>query len=382
MVGLVLVEAALRIHNPFALRIRGDKIVLPTLTREVVHNNTPGKMEAVTIHSKNSLGLRGAEPPVDLHKHLSVIAVGGSTTEDAFLSDESTWPSILEAKLKPAIPALWVNNAGFAGHSTTAHALMLEDYLAPLKPKVLLYLVGINDLAKDSLMPAGSMVVKYERGLSGAAVEVRPILDQMAPWSEIANLANIVRRRLAAAQAGLQPFRLSRTGIIDAAQTRAGNAEDLVRLRSQLAPARERYRQRLQNLVDRSRAIGALPVLITQPLLWGESRDPDTGLDLSNIAEEIAGSPASSAMLWRLLEDYNDVVRHLGAASQVDVIDLATALPKRSSLYYDKMHFAPEGARMVGAIIAAQLCPIVARERARPGNAWGDAPPSCPAGMP
>jgi hypothetical protein len=37
------------------------------------------------------------------------------------------------------------------------------------------------------------------------------------------------------------------------------------------------YRERLSALVSEAKAFGSLPVLITQPILFGDGRDPRTG---------------------------------------------------------------------------------------------------------
>ena len=41
---------------------------------------------------------------------------------------------------------LWLNNAGLSGNSTFGHYILMQDYLVKLKPKVVIFLVGINDL--------------------------------------------------------------------------------------------------------------------------------------------------------------------------------------------------------------------------------------------
>lgn len=41
---------------------------------------------------------------------------------------------------------MWLTNAGFAGYSTFGHAILVEDVLSQLRPKVVLFLVGANEL--------------------------------------------------------------------------------------------------------------------------------------------------------------------------------------------------------------------------------------------
>ena len=98
--ALLLFEAALRIYNPLQATVKGQKIVLPAGRRYVVDNRTISKLDRTIVHTKNSLGFRGAEPPIEFANHLTLVTVGGSTTECKYLSDGNTWTDLLGRKLK------------------------------------------------------------------------------------------------------------------------------------------------------------------------------------------------------------------------------------------------------------------------------------------
>ena len=80
-----------------------------------------------------------------------------------------------------------------------------------------------------------------------------------------------------------------------------------------------------------------------------------TGVNLRWI-EVDAQERIYGALAWRVLEEYNDIVREVGRAEDVLVVDLARELPKSSRLFYDFVHFADEGAREVARITARALC--------------------------
>ena len=46
---------------------------------------------------------------------------------------------------------MWVNNAGLDGATTYRHLILMEDYVAQLRPKVVLFLIGINDVGAGNL---------------------------------------------------------------------------------------------------------------------------------------------------------------------------------------------------------------------------------------
>jgi hypothetical protein len=79
-------------------------------------------LEARIVHRKNSLGFRGPELPADYAERLSIIAVGGSTTECFYIPDGKTWPDLPADSLGGNFSGLWLDNAGLDGHSTWGHA--------------------------------------------------------------------------------------------------------------------------------------------------------------------------------------------------------------------------------------------------------------------
>ena len=88
--------------------------------------------------------------PPDFARDLTIVTVGGSTTECFDLAEDKTWPHDLGVKLQRDFKHLWLNNAGLSGNSTFGHAILMQDYLVKLKPKVVIFLVGINDLGSGA----------------------------------------------------------------------------------------------------------------------------------------------------------------------------------------------------------------------------------------
>lgn len=355
VISILLMEAALRVHNPFVLRIKGDHIVLQNNYRFIIENGTPGKLEAKIIHSRNSIGLRGEDPPADLASRLSIVTVGGSTTENYYLSDDKTWTAVLGERLAASYPAIWINNAGLAGHSTTAHLLLLDDYLSKLHPDVIVFYFGINDLIKDGLGKGD--IGRLEKSVLRENNNVRPILERLSDFSELANLGANLYRRLQALQAGAAPFSLNLEGRINVENIVEPKPDETEQILSELNGAFDRYRARVVHLMETARKIGAHPVLMTQPLLAGEGSDAIEGFRLDNIEQTLLGRKVSSLAYWRLLERYNDVLRDVAAQMGVPLIDLARDVPKRSDYFIDIMHYSVAGADYIGDRIAVQLCP-------------------------
>jgi hypothetical protein len=149
LVSFALLEVALRIHNPIVQTVKGDKVVLRVNYDEIRRNDhIPGVAREIHIH-QNSLGFRGADPPADFAERLSIITVGGSTTRSATQSDDRTWTDMLGNAVADCFDRTWINNAGFEGHTSFAHIQLIRDYIKKLRLKVVIMLIGANELHAD-----------------------------------------------------------------------------------------------------------------------------------------------------------------------------------------------------------------------------------------
>src|SRR5689334_23246742 len=130
--AFALLEICLRIYNPLPFRVRGDRIILPYRQSYTFHTTGTTKLDPVIHHTKNSLGFRGPEPPRDRKTRLTVLTIGGSTTECLFLSDGKTWTDQFARRLAALRSDSWVNNAGLDGQSTFGHLILVRDVVSTL----------------------------------------------------------------------------------------------------------------------------------------------------------------------------------------------------------------------------------------------------------
>jgi lysophospholipase L1-like esterase len=353
LLGLVLAlgvaEAFLRLVNPLGSRLMGDRIVLQRNYRQTITNEKNPRLDPVITFSRNSLGFRGPEPPADFSRCLTLVVLGGSTTECWFLSDGKDWPAAMARALAGAFPEAWVNNAGMEGHSSFGHRLLMQQWIARLQPKVALFLVGINDVEREDLK-AG------DRALQAPAPT--GLVERLARHSAVAaTLVNLRRTERAEKMRLLHgDVRLQRLPPLPLKPELRKNT--LLLHEQRYVPP---YKRRVAELVAASREAGIEPVLVTQPALYGEGTDDVTGVDLARVT--VDNDPEhllNGSLAWRVLELYNDAVRELGAEQRVFVVDLARRLPKSSRYFYDFIHFTNEGAAEVGVRVAEDLCPFLA----------------------
>jgi lysophospholipase L1-like esterase len=340
---LIFGELLLHIYNPLPFRVRGNRIVLPVHQRYTFHNDGASKLDPVTHHTKNSLGFRGPDPPKDFSKRLTVLTIGGSTTECLFLSDGRTWTDQMARRLAPSFPDLWVNNAGLDGQSTYGHLILLRDFVDDLHPRVAVFLIGANEIGLDASNP-------YDTSLLPPPSAIRSAASFLTDHSELAGLAQNLLRVSRAHSAGFGHVQIDLTTIRHLEHDPAYTAATIATFSAALPS----FAARVAAIVEECRRHGIEPVLITQPWLNGDAIDPATGVNLATI--QVRGA-ANGRLWWQVQERYNDVTRQTAAAHGVLVIDAARELPKDSRLFYDFMHFTNAGAARLGDIVATHLEP-------------------------
>ena len=339
--ALLFLELTLRIWHPLKYTVRGDKIILASNIKVKMKNNWIKKLDDTIYYSRNSIGLRGEEYPADPSQYITIITVGGSTTECKFLSDQKTWPELLKQDLNKVYGNIWLNNAGLDGHSTFGHLILLNDYIVKFHPAYILFLVGANDVELDRPADLDDQDIK---GIHGHSLKY--FFKSLINYSEVGSmLLALYRNHLAYSKGLVHKER-------DPDQLGLGPTDSLTRERK-LDEQRDflsNYAGRLKELASISLRNGIQPVFITQPALYGNVIDSTTGVYMGD--RNLDGFDCST--LWAVLELYNNEVRKL-RFSGIAVIDLAAAMPKDSKYYYDFMHYTNRGAVKVASILTDSL---------------------------
>jgi lysophospholipase L1-like esterase len=347
LVALLVLEVALRLYNPLEMRFRPDRIVLPVNKHYLIDNvGKFTKLPPQTVHTKNSLGFRGAPPPADFQDYLTILTVGGSTTECFYLSDGRTWPALLGQKLSRTCKRLWLNNAGLDGATTYRHIILLEDYVIKLRPKVVLFLIGINDVGAGDL----------EAAESRQGHDLKHLWHALLYRSEVYCLEQNIYHYLIAQSRGLRHQEINLKKVPTLAPVPPAAAQKI--LAEHRADSLPYFAARVEKLIKLCRDHGMEPVLITQPTLYGPGIDPVTGVNLATV--DLANG-VNGGLMFKIVNLYNEVTRREARSHQVLLIDLAREMPRNSAYYYDYLHYTEPGAGEVAGIIYRQLQPWLAR---------------------
>ena len=335
---IVAAEILLRIYNPFPMSVTGDKITLHPNTKKIFENVKGKELDATVVVEKNSIAFRGPEPPQDLQNYLSVITIGGSTTECIIINQEKTWSTLVSNELGKSFKNVWLNNAGLNGHSTYGHIKLLKDYIIDLRPKVCIFLVGCNDVDRPDLSKSDKSVFNENQNL----------VVWTARHSKLANIAlNFYRHHLAKQRELVSGLPYTLTGFPERNISEGTTSEILLKLK----PDVDRFGERLKEVISICRNANIIPVFLTQPCLFGNKIDDVTGVNLATFPyRNINGS-----VLWAEFQLYNQQTIRICKEQNEKCIDLASLMPKSSSYFYDAIHYNNAGCRKICELVIPEL---------------------------
>jgi lysophospholipase L1-like esterase len=295
-----------------------------TLRHDVTNQGRP---TGIAIYRRDQWGLRGAFETPD---RIDVLAVGGSTTNELYVDDRLTWTAVLQQQFAAAGKKVVVANAGIDGHSTVGHLNSFDLWfprVPGLKPKFVLFYVGINDVQVeehvryDVIVPKG-VWQKFRRTVS----------NESALNSAFRTLRGMLRAKRA------RLIYLDNPPVvapIDANPSLDKSAYD-VRI--------TQYAARLKLLAAKVAAMGARPIFVTQ-------RRGD--------AFTIAGrnhATNSTALVNRQIQNlFNATTMRVCRAVQAICIDLAGEIKLSTKDFTDPIHTNISGSRKIGEYLYGRL---------------------------
>lgn len=335
LIAVFILEVFLRLFNPFGFRIKGNSIVLPANQKYTFHNNDIPGLDSNIIHTKNSLGFRGPEKPKIFDSSLSIITIGGSTTECFYINDGKTWPELLANKLNTKFKNIWVNNAGLDGHSSFGHQLLLTDYIVKIKPKVALFLVGCNDVALDNLTRDDKWSLTKNQGF--------------LTHFEIYNTWMGFKRAKIASKKGIGHHALKIELLKKILFDSLAEKKLFDSITKFYLP---NYSNRINKLISVCKNAGIYPVFISQPTLAGSEKING----INALDAECGGWRAQ--FYARILDVYNQCVKEVCMSNNVGFVN-SSDLNKKEDCFYDFFHFNNEGCKVLSNAIFPQLSTLL-----------------------
>lgn len=288
-----------------------------------------------SVLSTNRWGLRGDEPPDDWERYTTIVAVGGSTTMCRFQDDANTWTAHLQDILQETDPKVWVGNAGLEGHSTSGHVVVMREVVGKLKPDVVLFLVGTNDLAK-------SLVVDIDRlEATRAPIFFRSQLFRLG-WSywQLLSASGVPTGE---AYQDFVPEPVDPSSLTPLPDD----------LRAML-PSLTAFEENINTLIDMGQEMGVEVMFLTQPALYA---DTPYWAQFSGSSYWLSDQQVvvSAATWWRMLDIFNQALLRICEERNVTCFDLGAAIPHNITFFGDNVHFTDAGTALVAQRVAAAL---------------------------
>jgi lysophospholipase L1-like esterase len=285
-------------------------------------------------YSRDAWGLRGSGHALS---DIDVVTLGGSTTDQRYLDDSKTWQAVAEREMRATAWPLLFTNAGVDGQSTVGHAFNFRYWfplLDGLRPRIVLFYVGINDVLRGDDREA------FDRSVDATAWRAKSVLFQFY---------KVVRGNLRAREVGVthgrsrrDPSEFTMQGELD-----PGVRETLAR------DITHSFVTRAGGLREDVERWGALPVFVTQTAHgWNADHAPPRGL---KDRVRTHGHVVNFADVAYLHQHLNRGLMAYCAEAGVACFDLAAEVAFDADDYYDPLHNTPAGAEKIGRYLAERL---------------------------
>ena len=266
-------------------------------------------------------------------------SVGGSTTDQRYIDNNNTWDQVLRDKLKNVGKDVVIVNAGVDGQSTFGHIKNLDIWFPKIKglrPKYILYYVGINDFYKEANNVYDTMVL--DKGLK-----------QMIKSSFVYYLARTVKSNFKAR------FRKINHGAIkfNAMEVTHKPLNDPSHYSNIMKARLAAYQKRLEVLIYKTREMGAEPIFVTQPRMVAWTQDGVfVGIKNEFPYDDIVYNGLDLFFMNKVL---NQTTIQIAKQYQCDYIDLESELVFEFKDFYDFVHHTPSGSYKIGHYLFNKL---------------------------
>lgn len=273
---------------------------------------------------------------------LTIVFLGGSTTECLYMEEEERFPSQVGRRLADGLK-IKVNaiNSGKAGNNSLHSLNILLNKVIPEQPDIVVMMHNINDLVMLLWEQSYWSPNTRRAPLVALKPSVRGSLDELSALARDALVPHLAR-----ATADLS----RRFGVPD-------DPREFSPARGQKAdldPTRllQQFGANLQLFIEVCRQHRLVPVLMTQASRFKDDPEPFiAGLLRRQEIERGLPYPAFK----ELFDLFNQEIRRTGEVKGVAVIDLAAAIPPETTFIYDPVHLTSEGSRLASQVIAQQI---------------------------
>jgi lysophospholipase L1-like esterase len=302
----------------------------------------------------NSKGVRADELTADYT--YKILAVGASTTECLYLDQEEAWPHLLQKSLNESQSyyKVWVGNVGKSGLNARDHIVELQYLLKQYTDiDVIILLIGANDFL-SRLGQDTSYNPDFLKNTSA---------DNQLLQRVFSNAGDESSRILSIVKAAIFPSRTVQDEagkIYITWREHRRNAAAIRQTLPDLTSALEEYTRNINIIIDLAQGKSIRVIFMTQQVLWTPNIPEQLNSllwagGIGNFQKERGKEYYSVEALSTGMEMYNKSLIKACHTRHVECFDLASILPKDTTVFYDDVHFNENGAKKVAEALTRYL---------------------------
>lgn len=334
-VGIIAVELALRIINsndPWVHTREAN--ILRNFQFSYDVSRLYESTDPIFNYVRDQYGLRDScENPADI----DILTIGGSTTDQRYVSLNSTFQNIIEKHMKTSFDTFGcVSNAGIDGHSTWGHLYSFEKWLPlipELNPKIILLYIGINDADFHRTSPK----VGYDTGHTDEGI--KEFLKRFEIIRALLPIYRLIRQQSDNAAYANHAPKLYKDE--DYTVNTLNEQTELLSNRNA-----EAFRLRMEGLLNAIEEFGAKPLCVTQPHRYVKKIDGQKRGLKNVLGEDFSGMDYDHS-----IRKLNEVIFDLCGLNTVDLYSHKFS----DSHFYDGVHTTALGSIEIGNVISQFL---------------------------
>ena len=306
--------------------------------KTVVESGLPG-MYGNNNFSTNNMGFRGDILLVPKpNNEYRIFMIGGSTTENFYLSDSLNISSILQDYLQENMGTnrlVKVYNAGKSGDAIDDHISMLVHRIIHLEPDMIITFCGINDLSRsivgyDYLHYFNKYIVKT------------PLVKGFATEFQIPRRLYYLIKNVAPKNQDILEKVTYRSNFVK--KVKLTKSMHVIDERPRIDI--ESYKNNLISMIGLTKSHKIELIFMTQQTTWNSTVDENTvnwhWMTLR------AGKKYREDHLDNALDSLNNVMKQVSVDHSIPLYDVAQRIPKSLKYFFDDAHFNIEGASTLG----------------------------------
>ena len=297
-------------------------------------------------YSRDKHGIRGKYDDI---KDINILTIGGSTTDQRYITDDLTWQQVMQNSFAAEGKNIIVANAGVDGQSTFGHIVNFNVWFSNipnLNPQYFLFYIGINDFYKNPSFDSHYDTLEKPKGRWYQ--EVKKAIKSKSILYFLYDLS----RNIQGAQSAGVGHRKS-----DYNELTYIDSEPLIKNHDEHIKDRLlAYQNRVELLCRKVQNIGAIPIFVTQSerrlykfvngQLYGES----------SYNRKYDGLIINAIDYYHMIRLFNNVTKKVAKQNDAIFIDLNSELEfDLEKDFYDSNHNTPSGAKKVGKYLFKKL---------------------------